>query len=162
MPTPILQSAIAIVEAGQNLSMEQMAETMGQIMDGGCDEAGDCPAATSLHDKGESVEEVAGAAAAMRERMTPIRSKRRDLIDTCGTGGDGSKTFNISTAAALVTAAAACRWPSTETAASPAAAARPTCSLPWASTSRPMRQGSRRVWTNWASASVLPRCCIRP
>ena len=50
--------------------------------------------------------EVAGAAAAMRQRMTPIRSSRPDLIDTCGTGGDGSKTFNISTAAALVAAAA--------------------------------------------------------
>ena len=61
---------------------------------------------TALHRKGETVTEVAGAAAAMRQRMTPIRSARPDLIDTCGTGGDGSKTFNISTAAALVTAAA--------------------------------------------------------
>ena len=60
----------------------------------------------ALHRKGETVAEVAGAAAAMRQRMTPIRSARPDLIDTCGTGGDGSKTFNISTAAALVTAAA--------------------------------------------------------
>ena len=56
--------------------------------------------------KGETVEEVAGAATAMRQRMTPIRSSRPDVIDTCGTGGDGSKTFNISTAAALVAAAA--------------------------------------------------------
>ena len=56
--------------------------------------------------KGETVEEVAGAAAAMRRQMTPIRSRRAGLLDTCGTGGDGSKTFNISTAAALVAAAA--------------------------------------------------------
>ena len=106
MQTPTLQSAIAVVEAGGNLSMGQMAETMGRIMDGGCDEAEIARLLTALHEKGESVEEVAGAAAAMRQRMTPIRSNRRDLIDTCGTGGDGSKTFNISTAAALVAAAA--------------------------------------------------------
>ena len=60
----------------------------------------------ALHRKGETVAEVAGAAAAMRRQMTPIRSAAAGLIDTCGTGGDGSKTFNICTAAALVTAAA--------------------------------------------------------
>jgi anthranilate phosphoribosyltransferase len=106
MNTSALQSAIAAVESGENLSLQRMAETMGLIMDGGCKEAEIARLLKSLHDKGESVEEVAGAAAAMRQRMTPIRSNRHDLIDTCGTGGDGSKTFNISTAAALVTAAA--------------------------------------------------------
>ena len=50
--------------------------------------------------------EVAGAAVALRRKMTPIRSSRSDLLDTCGTGGDQLHTFNISTAAALVTAAA--------------------------------------------------------
>ena len=86
--------------------MEQMAAAMGQIMDGACDAEQIARLLAALHRKGETVAEVAGAAAAMRQRMTPIRSARRDLIDTCGTGGDGSKTFNISTAAALVTAAA--------------------------------------------------------
>lgn len=60
----------------------------------------------ALNRKGFTVDEVAGAAAAMREHMTPIRSSRPNLLDTCGTGGDGSNTFNISTAAALVAAAA--------------------------------------------------------
>lgn len=86
--------------------MEQMAATMGHIMDGACNEQEIARLLVALHNKGETVTEVAGAAAAMRQRMTPIRSTRTDLIDTCGTGGDGSRTFNISTAAALVTAAA--------------------------------------------------------
>jgi anthranilate phosphoribosyltransferase len=102
----MIQAALSIVESGGHLSMEQMAAAMGQIMDGACDEQQIARLLTALHRKGETVAEVAGAAAAMRERMTPIRSGRPDLIDTCGTGGDGSKTFNISPAAALVTAAA--------------------------------------------------------
>ncbi len=59
----------------------------------------------ALHAKGESVDEMVGAAEALRSAMTPIRTRRTNLLDTCGTGGDGSKTFNISTAAALVAAA---------------------------------------------------------
>jgi anthranilate phosphoribosyltransferase len=61
---------------------------------------------SALHEKGEKAHEIAGAAAALREHMTRIRGRRKGLIDTCGTGGDNSRTFNISTAAALVTAAA--------------------------------------------------------
>lgn len=56
--------------------------------------------------KGEAVSELVGAARALRRHMTPIASDHRLLLDTCGTGGDGSGTFNISTAAAIVTAAA--------------------------------------------------------
>ena len=102
----MIEAAIQIVEAGGDLSMEQMAAAMGRIMDGACHEPQIARLLAALHRKGETVAEVAGAAAAMRQRMTPIRSTRPDLIDTCGTGGDGSKTFNISTAAALVAAAA--------------------------------------------------------
>jgi anthranilate phosphoribosyltransferase len=102
----MLEAAIEIVEAGGDLPMEQMAVVMGQIMDGAGREPQIARLLAALHRKGETVAEVAGAAAAMRQRMTPIRSAHGDLIDTCGTGGDGSKTFNISTAAALVAAAA--------------------------------------------------------
>src|SRR5439155_915361 len=56
--------------------------------------------------KGETADEIAGAARAMRRHMTPIRTMRTNLIDTCGTGGIGSDLFNISTAAAIVVAAA--------------------------------------------------------
>ncbi len=61
---------------------------------------------TALAAKGETVEEVAGAALAMRRHMTPIRSHHREILDTCGTGGGGSAMFNVSTTAAIVAAAA--------------------------------------------------------
>ena len=94
------------VKRGENLTMEEMAETIGRIMEGGCDEKAIADLLVGLHQKGETVAEVAGAAAAMRSHMTPIRTQRPDIIDVVGTGGDGSGTFNISTAAAIVTAAA--------------------------------------------------------
>jgi anthranilate phosphoribosyltransferase len=102
----MLDRALQLVESGQDLSMDLMAETLGQIMEGRCAEDQIARLLVALHEKGETVEEVAGAARAMRARMTPIRTRRKGLLDTCGTGGDGSKTFNISTAAAIVTAAA--------------------------------------------------------
>ncbi len=86
--------------------MTEMADVMGQIMDGRGAEEDVAELLVALHLRGETVTEVAGAAAAMRQRMTRIESSHPDLIDTCGTGGDGAKTFNISTAAAIVTAAA--------------------------------------------------------
>jgi len=94
------------VEAGENLSMGEMADTIGIIMEGKSTEDQISRLLVGLHRKGESVEEVAGAALAMRRHMTPIHTTRGDLVDVVGTGGDGSRTFNISTAAALVTAAA--------------------------------------------------------
>ncbi len=96
----------ARVKRGENLTMEEMAETIGLIMDGSCDEKDIADLLVGLHEKGETVAEVAGAATAMRGHMTPIRTERSNIIDVVGTGGDGSGTFNISTAAALVTAAA--------------------------------------------------------
>jgi len=102
----VIEATLKLVESGRDLSMDQMSETIGLIMEGRCHEDEIARLLTALHKKGETVAEVAGAAAAMRRQMTPIRSDRTGLIDTCGTGGDGSKTFNISTTAALVTAAA--------------------------------------------------------
>ncbi len=101
-----IKTAIDHVESGRHLSMEQMETVMDRIMEGRCDESQIARLLSGLHIKGETVAEVAGAAAAMRRQMTPIRSRRAGLLDTCGTGGDGSKTFNISTAAALVAGAA--------------------------------------------------------
>lgn len=102
----MLADALHIVESGKNLAMGQMADTLGEIMDGRCAEKEIERLLVALHEKGETVEEIAGAAKAMRARMTPIRTRRTGLLDTCGTGGDGAKTFNISTVAAIVTAAA--------------------------------------------------------
>jgi len=102
----MIEDAVAQIQRGEDLSMQQMADTIGRIMEGTCQEQEIADLLIGLHEKGESVGEVAGAAAAMRRHMTPIRTTRTDIIDVVGTGGDGSGTFNISTAAALVTAAA--------------------------------------------------------
>jgi len=104
----MIEAALATVEKGGTLTLEQTAGVMGQIMDGRGEADAIARLLTALHRRGETVEEVAGAAMALRERMTRIRSARPDLLDVVGTGGDGSNTFNISTAAALVTAAAGC------------------------------------------------------
>ena len=89
-----------------DLSFDEMAEVLDAIMRGLWSEADTVELLSGLSQKGETVEEVAGAAATLRKHMTPIRSSRGGLVDTCGTGGDASGTFNISTAAALVAAAA--------------------------------------------------------
>ena len=102
----MIRHIIEQVTAGRDLSMGEMVVVIDMVMHGTCGEDEVGRLLTALHEKGESVEEVAGAAAALRRHMTPIRSRHTVLIDTCGTGGDHSGTFNISTAAALVTAAA--------------------------------------------------------
>ena len=102
----MIEAVLKEVEAGKGLSMDQMSVTIGQIMEGKCGEDEITRLLVGLHKKGETVAEVAGAAAAMRKHMTPIRTGREGVIDVVGTGGDGSGTFNISTAAALITAAA--------------------------------------------------------
>ena len=102
----MLNEQIAKVEAGQNLSQEEMAAAIDLVMQGRCEEEKIRSLLLALATKGEAVEEIAGAATAMRAHMTPLESTRQDLVDTCGTGGDGSGTFNISTAAALVAAGA--------------------------------------------------------
>jgi len=94
------------VSGGANLAFDEMADVIDLIMQGGQPPEQIGLLLTALRAKGETVDEIAGAAAAMRKHMTPIRSQRKPLLDTCGTGGSGSGTFNISTAAAIVAAAA--------------------------------------------------------
>lgn len=100
--TPLIQQ----VSAGLDLSRAEATEALGAMMSGAVAEDQIAAMLLALRDKGEAVAEIAGAAAAMREHMTPIRSRHERLLDTCGTGGGGSQTFNISTTAALVIAAA--------------------------------------------------------
>jgi anthranilate phosphoribosyltransferase len=101
-----IQSTVGRVSGGENLAMNEMAGVIGSMMDGDWSDDEIGLFLNALRLKGETVEEIAGAARAMRQHMTPIRTTRSGCIDTCGTGGDGSGTFNISTAAAIVTAAA--------------------------------------------------------
>ncbi|MGZ5473405.1 MAG: anthranilate phosphoribosyltransferase, partial [Thermoanaerobaculia bacterium] len=94
---------------GQHLEREEMHEVFGQVMDGAASDVLKSALLVALRMKGETADEITGAAMAMRERVTPLDyadDKRDDLVDTCGTGGDGRGTFNISTVAALVAAGA--------------------------------------------------------
>ncbi len=101
MLAPIL-NRIALRE---NLSRAEAQDAMGIIMEGKATEAQIGAFLLGLRMKGETVDEVAGCAAAMRLRAAMVRSDSPHLIDTCGTGGDGANTFNISTAAGFVAAA---------------------------------------------------------
>jgi anthranilate phosphoribosyltransferase len=100
-----IHNAIAILLKDSSLTENEMHAAVLQVMDGNASSVGLGMLLTALKLKGETVDEVVGAARAMRERVTPIRSRRSGLLDTCGTGGDELSTFNISTATALVTAA---------------------------------------------------------
>ena len=97
---------IGRLASGCDLSQEEMSTTIDAILSNQASEQEIAVLLGGLRLKGETVPEIAGAAAAMRRHMTPIRTSRTGVLDTCGTGGDRSATFNISTAAALVAAAA--------------------------------------------------------
>lgn len=99
------QANLGRVAAGENLSREAMAEAIAHLMSGAAREEEIGLFLSALAAKGETVEEVAGAAEAMRAAMTPIKNQYDALLDTCGTGGGGSEIFNVSTSAALVLAA---------------------------------------------------------
>ena len=101
-----MKDILGRVSGGEDLSMDEMSSAIDTIMQGRASDEEIAMLLTALRAKGETVDEVAGAAAAMRKHMTTINSHRDNLVDTCGTGGTGSGTFNISTAAALVAAAA--------------------------------------------------------
>ncbi len=91
---------------GEDLDRGEVEGLFGRLMDGALSDVYKAALLAALAGKGESVAEITGAAAAMRSRVTPIPHHRDRLVDTCGTGGDGSGSFNISTAAALVAAGA--------------------------------------------------------
>src|SRR5204862_5671485 len=91
---------------GESLSLDEAAGAVDAIMRGKWNEAEIAIFLTALREKGETADEVAGAATAMRRHMRPIHTARSGVIDTCGTGGVGSNLFNVSTTAALIVAAA--------------------------------------------------------
>ena len=101
-----IQDAIAKLIEGQDLARDRMIGAMNQIMSGGATDAQIGAFLVALRVKGETVVEIAGAAEVMREKATRVGTRHATVVDTCGTGGDGSGTFNISTAAAFVVAGA--------------------------------------------------------
>jgi len=100
------RAALMRLTAGESLTREETETLFGQLMDGQVSEPFKAALLVALRMKGEAVSEITGAAAAMRRRAIHIPHRRQGVVDTCGTGGDGQGTFNISTAAALAVAAA--------------------------------------------------------
>lgn len=94
------------IASGRDLSAAEAESLFARIMDGGVSEALIAALLAALATKGETEHEIAGAARVMRMRSERVKSERRPLLDTCGTGGDFSGSFNVSTAAAFVVAAA--------------------------------------------------------
>ncbi len=106
----MIKTSIAKVVAGEDLTQTEMEETMNEIMSGEATPAQIGAFITALRIKGETVSEITGAAVVMRAKATCIAVKKPSgkqgdiILDTCGTGGDGTNTFNVSTATAFVAA----------------------------------------------------------
>jgi anthranilate phosphoribosyltransferase len=107
MPNPILTRAIDALAARKDLTAEETAEVLVEIMHGEVSETQIAGFVIALRTKGETVEELAGLARTMRALAAHVPSDRHDLLDTAGTGG-GASTFNVSTTAALIAAGAGC------------------------------------------------------
>lgn len=102
----MIQDAIHTLIDKQDLTKHEAYECVMEIMAGKATDAMIASFLTALRMKGETIPEIAGCALAMREMATKINTHHQHVIDTCGTGGDGLGTFNISTAAAIVAASA--------------------------------------------------------
>lgn len=117
-PAPSLEAESAVVKEAirkatrrEDLTSDVMAEVMGDIMEGRATPAQIGCLLAALRMKGESVDEITGAARVMREKAikVPVEGNGAPLVDTCGTGGDGAGTFNISTTVAFILAGAGVR-----------------------------------------------------
>jgi anthranilate phosphoribosyltransferase len=102
----VIQGTIATLLDGHDLTRKEACEAMRTIMRGEATQAQIAGFLVALRAKGETADEIAGCAEAMREHVLRVNPKRDDLVDIVGTGGDGANTYNISTAAALVAAGA--------------------------------------------------------
>ncbi len=102
----MIREAIGKVVGKEDLTEREMIEVMDEVMDGKATDAQIAAFITALRLKGETVQEVTGAARVMRQKATRVDARSSVIVDTCGTGGDGMNTFNISTTSAFVVAAA--------------------------------------------------------
>jgi len=107
LPNPTLTEAIDALASGRDLTADEAAAVLREIMAGDASEVEIAGFLVGLRTKGETEEELEGLARTMRELATPVDVGRDDLLDTAGTGG-GRPTFNVSTTAALIAAAAGC------------------------------------------------------
>jgi len=102
----VIAVALGAIADGRNLTRDEARGVMAVVMEGNATPAQIGGLLLGLRAKGETVEEITGFAEAMREHVVPVRPTCSPLVDIVGTGGDGARTFNISTASALVAAAA--------------------------------------------------------
>jgi len=102
----MIKEALSKIVSRNDLTMAEARDVMSEIMRGEATQAQIGAFLTALRMKGETADEIAGCAQAMRESAIPVKPKRNQLVDTCGTGGDGKGTFNISTTVAFVAAGA--------------------------------------------------------
>jgi anthranilate phosphoribosyltransferase len=107
LANPVLTDAIDALASGRDLTTDEAAAVLLEVMRGDASEIEIAAFLIGLRAKGETVDELAGLARTMRELATPVDAGRDDLLDTAGTGG-GRPTFNVSTTAALIAAAAGC------------------------------------------------------
>ena len=107
MPNDVLTEAIELLCSRRDLSTDQAAAVLAEIMAGNASETQTAAVLIALRTKGETVDELVGLASTMRALALPVKTRRDDLVDTAGTGG-GRPTFNVSTTAALIAAGAGC------------------------------------------------------
>lgn len=100
-----MRQSLNRVIAGQDLSRAEAAEVMQQMMEGTATPSQIGGLLTALRMKGETVDEITGFAEVMRQKVSKVAHPLRNAVDTCGTGGDGGKTFNVSTATSILVAA---------------------------------------------------------
>jgi len=104
-----IQQAIAKTISGVSLQRQEARDVMDEIMEGTATPAQIGSLVTALRMKGETIDEITGFAESMRSKSHRVETERMHLLDTCGTGGDGAHTFNISTASAIVASAGGIR-----------------------------------------------------
>src|SRR3954463_11826754 len=107
MPNPVITQALDALASLRDLTSEQTAAVLAEVMAGNASEVETAGVLVALRTKGETIDELVGLARTMRSFATPVETGRDDLIDTAGTGG-GRPTFNVSTTAALIAAGAGC------------------------------------------------------
>jgi anthranilate phosphoribosyltransferase len=107
LPNPVLTQALDALASRRDLSADETAAVLAEVMSGNASEVETAGVLIALRTKGETVAELVGLAQAMRSFAKPVKTTREDLIDTAGTGG-GRPTFNVSTTAALIAAGAGC------------------------------------------------------
>src|SRR5690606_31762045 len=104
-----IKTALARIVENIDLTTDEMISVMRQVMTGEATQAQIGALLVGLRMKGESLDEITGAATVMRELASKVQVSGDYLVDTCGTGGDGANLFNVSTASAFVVAAAGAR-----------------------------------------------------